>query len=147
MATIDARAVARPVLLGANALPTLHRMLRVLFPHDRFPDAPYSRARDALVAETANDRRLLGLVLQGVRDLDTLGGRAFVDLDERAATAVLERVEPTPFFQRVREIGCRHLYDDADVRGLLGYEGPSFHLGGYVHRGFGDLDWLPEPPV
>jgi len=25
----------------------------------------------------------------------------------------------------------------------LGYEGPSFDKGGYINRGFDDLDWLP----
>jgi hypothetical protein len=30
---------------------------------------------------------------------------------------------------------------------LLGYEGPSFDKGGYLHRGFNDLDWLPEPRI
>ena len=29
----------------------------------------------------------------------------------------------------------------------LGYEGSSFEQGGYLHRGFNDLDWLPEPRV
>jgi len=30
---------------------------------------------------------------------------------------------------------------------VLGYQGPSFELGGYLNRGFNDLDWLPEPPL
>lgn len=144
MAIDDAHAVA---LLGADVEPTLLRMLRVLFPHDGFPDAPYERARDAVVREMRHDTRLCGLLVQGAHDLDVLGDRDFVELCERDAVAVLERMEPTEFFQRVRELACRHLYDDAEVRRLLGYEGASVHLGGYVRRGFDDLDWLPEPPI
>ena len=30
---------------------------------------------------------------------------------------------------------------------MLGYEGTSFDKGGYVNRGFNDLDWLPEPRI
>ena len=30
---------------------------------------------------------------------------------------------------------------------LIGYEGPSFDQGGYVTRGFDDLDWLPDPQI
>jgi hypothetical protein len=30
---------------------------------------------------------------------------------------------------------------------LLGYEGPSFDKGGYLNRGFNDLDWLPDPRI
>jgi hypothetical protein len=29
----------------------------------------------------------------------------------------------------------------------VGYEGPSVHKGGYVNRGFDDLDWLPDPRI
>ena len=39
------------------------------------------------------------------------------------------------------------LYDDHEVWELLGYEGPSFDKGGYLHRGFDDLDWLPDPRI
>jgi hypothetical protein len=39
------------------------------------------------------------------------------------------------------------LYDDREVWSLLGYEGPSFAQGGYLKRGFDDLDWLPDPPL
>jgi hypothetical protein len=27
---------------------------------------------------------------------------------------------------------------------MLGYEGPSFARGGYINRGAGEIDWLPE---
>jgi hypothetical protein len=144
---VDADAVERSTLLGPEIEPTLLHMLRVMLPHDHFPDGPYVRSRTVLLGEAVADRRLHGLLLQGVRDLDGLGGAPFVELDRAEATAVLERIEPTAFFQRVREIVCRALYDDPEVRRLLGYEGPSVHLGGYVGRGFDDLDWLPEPPL
>ena len=39
------------------------------------------------------------------------------------------------------------LYDDHEVWDLLGYEGSSFDKGGYLHRGFDDLDWLPRPRI
>jgi hypothetical protein len=27
---------------------------------------------------------------------------------------------------------------------VLGYEGPSAELGGYINRGFSDIDWLQD---
>ena len=39
------------------------------------------------------------------------------------------------------------LYNDKEVWDVLGYEGASFDKGGYVNRGFNDLDWLPEPRI
>jgi hypothetical protein len=42
---------------------------------------------------------------------------------------------------------ARYLYDDVEVRTRIGYPGPSYAEGGYMHRGFDDLSWLPEPRV
>ena len=37
------------------------------------------------------------------------------------------------------------VYSDQRTWELVGYAGPSFDKGGYLHRGFNDLDWLPDP--
>lgn len=134
-------------VMGVGANRTLVRMLRVMYPHDRFPDGPYERARDALLADAAAGPRLAGVIAQGIRDLDALGGRPFVELSMTEATAVLQRIAGSDFFVAVRNKAFATLYDDHEVWTLLGYEGPSFELGGYVSRGFDDLDWLPEPPL
>jgi len=34
------------------------------------------------------------------------------------------------------------LYNQKDVWTKLGYEGSSAEFGGYLHRGFDDIDWL-----
>jgi len=39
------------------------------------------------------------------------------------------------------------LYNLPEVWEALGYEGASFDKGGYLTRGFNDLDWLPEPRI
>ena len=36
------------------------------------------------------------------------------------------------------------LYNDPQVWEKLGYEGPSAEQGGYLSRGFDDIDWLPK---
>jgi hypothetical protein len=38
------------------------------------------------------------------------------------------------------------LYSQPDVWPYFGYEGPSNDKGGYLHRGFDDIDWLDETP-
>lgn len=145
---MSAQSVVDPrVVIGEGADRTLLRMMRVMYPHADIPDGPYERARDALLTDAAGSPRLAGLLAQGVRDLDALGGRPFADLPEAEATALLERIARSDFFGAVSTKALTTLYDDHEVWALLGYEGPSFHLGGYVGRGFDDLDWLPEPPV
>ena len=145
---MSAQSVEDPLaVIGDGADRTLLRVLRLIYPHDGFPDGPYERTRDALLADAAASPRLAGVIAQGVRDLDALGDRPFADLSETEATALLERIARSDFFAAVRSKASVALYDDHEVWALLGYEGPSFHLGGYLERGFADLDWLPEPPV
>ena len=85
----------------------LRRVLRVGYPHARFPDEPY----------------------------------------DRAAAAIEAAVADSPFFAIVHSTTVVALYDQPQVWDLLGYEGPSFDKGGYLHRGFDDLDWLPDPRI
>ena len=46
----------------------------------------------------------------------------------------------------VRSTAVVEVYSDTATWRRLGYEGPSFAQGGYLHRGFDDLDWLPDLP-
>ena len=45
----------------------------------------------------------------------------------------------------MRSTAVVEIYSDPQTWKLLGYEGPSFAQGGYIDRGFNDLDWLPDP--
>jgi hypothetical protein len=125
----------------------LVRLLRVAYPHERFPDGPYERTasaiEDAARADAADDRALT----QGLAGLDRAAGGDFLGLDDGAAESLLRDRADEYFFRRIRSTAVVALYDDAEVWELLGYEGPSFDEGGYLHRGFDDLDWLPSPRV
>ena len=121
----------------------LLRLLRVAYPHPSFPDAPYERT-----AKTVEDAARTGDVLaDGLDDLDARADGDFCALDEDRATAVVAEVAQTPFFALVHSTTVVALYDDHEVWDLLGYEGPSYDKGGYLHRGFDDLDWLPDPRI
>jgi hypothetical protein len=84
---------------------------------------------------------------QGLRDLDAVGGAPFADLSAERALEVLRGISTTEFFEGVRSRVITTLYSDPEVWTLLGYEGSSFEHGGYVDRGFDDLDWLPSPRI
>jgi hypothetical protein len=121
----------------------LLRMIRVAYPHPSFPDAPYERT-----AKAVQDASLTDAVLpEGLDNLDARAGGDFLALDDEAATAVLEQIDTTDFFRRVHATTVVAFYDDHEVWDLLGYEGSSFEKGGYLHRGFDDLDWLPRPRI
>ncbi|WP_204249208.1 hypothetical protein [Frondihabitans sp. PAMC 28766] len=133
--------------LTDEARSTLIRVIRVAFPHDSFPDGPYERTADTILAAAAESTWFRVALTQGLLTLAHLAGGDFRDLDEEAATSVLRRIETTEFFGFIRRTTVLNLYDDPEVWEAVGFEGPSFDKGGYVNRGFNDLDWLPDPRI
>ena len=125
----------------------LVRVVRVAFPHARVPDGPYERTADIIVKEAAASNWFRVSLTQGLNSLDSLAGGDFCSLDDVSAYKVLKGIEGTDFFGFIRRTTVLNLYDDPAVWEVLGWEGSSFDKGGYVNRGFDDLDWLPEPRI
>ena len=100
-----------------------------------------------LDAEATTKPDTAKLLRDGVANLDSAGGAKFADLSSDQQVAVLQKNENTPFFQKVHSTELVSLYNNHTVWKKLGYEGPSYQLGGYLHHGFNDLNWLPDPPA
>ena len=133
--------------LTDEARSVLIRVIRVAFPHPSFPDAPYERTADTILREAENSTWFRVALTQGLLTLGHLAGGDFRDLNDEDGTKVLRRIETTEFFGFIRRTTVLNLYDNEDVWEILGYEGPSFDKGGYINRGFNDLDWLPEARI
>ena len=123
---------------------SLLRMIRDLFPHDGLDDAPY-RAVVAQLDTAAADPDTKALLVEGVVRLDAAGGGSWRSLAEAERVAALREMEATPFFATVRPMALFGLYGNKAVWPRFGYQGSSWEYGGYIDRGFDDLDWLPEP--
>ncbi|MFI7481808.1 hypothetical protein ACH9EU_05255 [Kocuria sp. M1R5S2] len=133
--------------LTDEAKRTLTRVIRVAFPHPQIPDGPYERMTEKIVAEAEGSTWFRMALTQGLLTLNSLSDRPFTELDDDAALKVLKRIADLEFFGFVRRTTVLHFYDDPEVWEALGYEGESFSKGGYLHRGFDDLDWLPDPRI
>lgn len=133
--------------LTDRARTVLVRVVRVAFPHSRLPDGPYERTADIIVREAEASNWFRVALTQGLNSLDGLAGGDFCSLGDDEAYKVLRRIEGTDFFGFIRRTTVLNLYDDPAVWAALGYEGSSHDKGGYIDRGFNDLDWLPEPRV
>jgi hypothetical protein len=134
-------------LVTARDRQTLVQVVLTAFPHSSFPRGPYERAADAVLEQAGQDPRFLAQLLQGLEELDAQREAPFADLDTDTAAAVLRGADGTPFLSAVVDSAVVTLYSDPEVWELLGYEGPSYDKGGYVDRGFDDLDWLPDPRI
>ena len=130
-----------PDQLSEAARTTALHATRAMFPHDNLPDEAYDKVVRALEA----DPEARSTLESGLSQLD--GDGAFADLDADGRQAVLERSQESEVFKLIHATAVVELYDNPLVWKGFGYEGPSVHLGGYVNRGFDDLDWLPDPPT
>ena len=99
---------------------------------------------DALDKQAAADPALRKLLADGVARLDGARGIAWIQLSNGARIAVLKSVEGSDFFSTVRMATINNLYTNPLVYRFFGYEGSSVEHGGYIHRGFDDIGWLPN---
>lgn len=135
----------------ADRKTNLVRLLRAAYPHADFPDGPYERCAERILAQTVESLWHKLALEQGLDSLDALaeqaGEAAFASLDDEQALKLLRGIEDAEFFRFVRGVAVTTFYDDHEVWSLLGYEGSSYEHGGYLHRGFDDLTWLPDPRI
>ncbi|CAG9181095.1 twin-arginine translocation signal domain-containing protein [Cupriavidus pinatubonensis] len=126
---------------------TLLQMGRVLFPHDKLPDAVYALLVKDLDAAAATDPDVARQLRDGLASLDKLAGGSFLQANARKRLAAVKTLEGQPFFNTVRGKCVTSLYDNEMAFATFGYEGSAWEKGGYITRGFQDLKWLPALPI
>jgi hypothetical protein len=133
--------------ISSAARTTLVRLLRVAYPHPRFTDGPYERTAEEIISQVDASLWHRLALTRGLESLDAAAGGDFAGLDDESALTLLQRIADAQFFVFVRGVAVVSLYNDPETWALLGYEGSSYEHGGYIDRGFDDLDWLPNPRI
>ena len=131
------------VNLDADTFATLVQMSRDTYPHERLEDKFYATAVSALDGGAKDDAGLKTLLTDGVAALNKAAGgdyRGEADADKRVG--LLKAIEADGFFQKVRGNLVTGLYNNKEAWPLFGYEGASADQGGYIDRGFNDINWL-----
>ena len=129
-------------VISEHQMATLLQMARDIYPHDKVGDRFYAVAVKGYDVE---DKK--ALVDEGVAALDAAAQAAghadYASVGwEEDRVKILQGMEDTPFFQTVRGGLVTGLYNQKEVWPIFGYEGESFSKGGYIERGFDDIDWL-----
>jgi hypothetical protein len=135
--------------LKPQTFATLVRMSRDIYPHDHIPDLFYVKAVAPWDDAAGKDGSFKNLLETGVVRLDADAQdrhqRPYLEVPaESDRVVVLKGIELTPFFNKVRSDLVVALYNQPDIWQRFGYEGSSAEYGGYIHRGFNDIDWLPQ---
>ena len=135
--------------LTPAALKTLVKVARDIYPHDFLADSYYITAVKPWDGKAAKDAAVKALITGGINRLDQdARDRHKVPYAEVAweteRVALLQAIEQTEFFKTVRGDLVVSLYNQKEVWPKFGYEGSSAEHGGYIKRGFADIDWLPK---
>ena len=142
LAAPDAAWAYEPTTLDADTFATLVQMARDIYPHDHVGDEFY------VIAVKGYDTPEAGPGIEaGVAALDAAaagkGHGSYLGAGwERDRVDILRGMEDSPFFQQIRGGLVTGLYNQKAVWPLFGYEGSSFEFGGYIDRGFNDINWL-----
>ena len=138
--------------LDETTIHGLIAMARQLYPHEFLDDGPYVKVVAGLDASAAEDADLQTLLTDGVRGLgavvsgDSSADVAFHQQSRGLQLRAIKRAEGdnNAFFEAVRGAALGGLYGNPEVAAALGFEGSAVEHGGYLDRGFDDIDWLPQ---
>ena len=131
-----------------HTMATMVKMARDIYPHDYIADVFYVRAVTPWDAKAGKDPAVKTLVENGVTQLDAAAkdkhGVQYIAVGwESDRVALLRGIEESEFFRKLRADLVVSLYNQPEIWPKLGYEGSSAEYGGYLARGFNDIDWLP----
>jgi hypothetical protein len=122
-------------------------MARDIYPHDKLPEKFYAEVVEGFDKVSASDAELKRLLVSGVEHINKLAnaahGKSYADVPtEGERVTLLYQIEQSPFFQKVRGDLFFGIYNRKDAWPHFGYEGSSWEKGGYIKRGFDDINWL-----
>lgn len=122
---------------------TLLAVVKHIFPHPHLEDAVYAHVVRSLDKKSENGE-FHTLLDNGIKTLNERSKGDWLDLNETEQLEQLSAMANTPFFQAIRSDAVVSLYDNALAYAHFGYGGAEGD-GGYLHNGFNDLIWLPDP--
>ena len=130
--------------MSSESIKSLIHMARSLFPHADLADDVYTEIVDGMLAASADDPTLDSVLGQAVNALAAASDKDFFDLTEETQLQVMNSLSESKFFQAIVNQVRLRLYSHPKLWAVIGYPGSSVEYGGYLERGFNDIDWLPE---
>lgn len=142
LAANDAAWAAELNALKPETFATLVQMARDIYPHDQVGDAFYVIAVKGYDTADAASGIEAGIAAMNAAAQGN-GHASYLGTEwERDRVDILRGMEDSAFFQQIRGGLVTGLYNQKAVWPIFGYEGASFEQGGYIDRGFNDINWL-----
>ncbi len=128
--------------LTPETFATLTQMARDIYPHDKVGDEFYVAAIKGYDSADAAKGIEAGISALNAA-AEGKGFDSYLAVGwERDRVDILRGMEDSAFFQQIRGGLVTGLYNQKAVWPIFGYEGSSFEFGGYIDRGFDDINWL-----
>ena len=124
--------------------PALIRLARLLFPHAGLADDAYADVAHSLFTSFASNPETGQLLDLAGSALDKQVDGDWIAADEDSQIAAIRNIEGEAFFGAILAGVRGRFYYHPKVWAHLDYPGSSKEHGGYKHRGFNDISWLPE---
>jgi hypothetical protein len=134
-------------ILGADDAATLIQMARDTYPHDFLADRFYAKVIEGVEAQAGKDKAFKSMISKELKKINSSAKKKY-KANYKDINRELERVDilkanaKSPLFQKVRGDLVVGLYNNKEVWPKFGYEGESASKGGYINRGYNDIDWL-----
>ncbi len=129
---------------GLEDFDALAALIVVLFPHKNINASVYEEVSELVRAQLSAREDWARLQQEGRAALDAAAGAPWESLDAEARVNAAEAISKTQFFKTIYQAALFEFYSHPAVWALVGYPGASAEEGGYLYRGFDDIDWLPE---
>ena len=142
LASPNAAWAIETAVLKPESMAALVQMARDIYPHDKVGDEYY-----VITLKGYDSESTAPAVESGIEKLNAraraAGYENYVTVGwEEDRVAILRSIEEDAFFQQIRGGLVTGLYNQKEVWPIFGYEGASFEYGGYIDRGFNDINWL-----
>ncbi|TAJ92255.1 MAG: hypothetical protein EPO31_11610 [Gammaproteobacteria bacterium] len=119
----------------------LAMLIHDLYPHDEMGDPFYTKLAQLVKPRLEGSE---GAYAEFVAQLDARTGGVWQSLDPSKRSEILADLADQPFFAKLRDTVRQVVYVQPEVWALIGYGGNALAQGGYINRGFNDIDWLEE---
>ena len=127
-----------------TAKPDRVHLARLLFPHSGLADDVYAEVTESLFDSFAANPETARLLDTAETALNAQVDGDWIDADEDRQIAAIRNIENEAFFAAILAALRGTFYYHPKVWAHINYPGSSKEHGGYKHRGFNDIDWLPE---
>ena len=127
--------------LNATQAKEMLAMARQLFPHDKLGDEYYWVVVESIDKDMAASPELATRIREGLAQLSKAAGGDFTAVDADKQLEAMKKLEATPFFSDMLNKTQFYFYNSKTVWPKFGYDGSSWEKGGYINRGFNDVEW------